>query len=183
VLYQVWAFVAPGLYTHEKKLVLPLVVSSTLLFLVGVAFCYYLVFGQVFRFIASFAPRSMTLAPDIGEYLSFVITMFLAFGIAFEVPVALIVLVRMGLVTIAQLREFRGYFLVCAAIVTAIFTPPDAVSMLALLIPTYLLYEVGIIAAGFFAAIRPVPASGDALTTDRAANEMAAIEKEQNTPR
>src|SRR5688572_9041393 len=133
VLYQAWAFVAPGLYSHEKKLVLPLVVSSTVLFFIGVAFCYYIVFKQVFSFIASFAPASITPAPDIEQYLSFVLTMFLAFGVAFEVPVALIVLVRMGVVSIQQLRDFRGYFVVCAAIAAAVVTPPDVVSMLALL--------------------------------------------------
>lgn len=181
VLYQAWAFVAPGLYSHEKKLVLPLVISSTILFLLGVAFCYFLVFGQVFRFISSFAPASITPAPDIEQYLSFVLTMFLAFGLAFEVPVALIVLVRMGVVTIAQLREFRGYFVVCSAIVAAIVTPPDVVSMLALLVPMCVLYELGIIAARFLVAVKPPEASGTALTTDRVANEMAAIEKEQNS--
>ncbi len=149
VLYQAWAFVAPGLYAHEKKLVLPLVVTSTVLFLAGIAFCYFLVFGQVFRFIASFAPASITPAPDIEQYLSFVLTMFLAFGVAFEVPVALIVLVRMGVVSIRQLRDFRGYFVVCASIAAAVVTPPDVVSMLALLIPMCLLYEAGIIAASF----------------------------------
>src|SRR5450830_1996868 len=102
VLYQVWAFVAPGLYSHEKKLVLPLVISSTLLFLVGVAFCYFFVFGKVFAFIQGFAPKSITAAPDIEEYLSFVLGMFLAFGLAFEVPVAVILLVRMGVVTTAH---------------------------------------------------------------------------------
>ncbi len=102
VLYQVWAFVAPGLYRHEKKLVLPLVVSSTLLFLIGVAFCYFFVFGQVFAFIQSFAPKSITAAPDIEAYLSFVLTMFIAFGAAFEVPIVVIVLARIGMVTIEQ---------------------------------------------------------------------------------
>jgi sec-independent protein translocase protein TatC len=149
VLYQTWAFVAPGLYAHEKRLVLPLVVSSTLLFLLGVAFCYFLVFGQVFKFIASFAPASITPAPDIEQYLSFVLTMFLAFGLTFEVPVALIVLVRMGVVSVEKLREFRGYFVVGASVAAAIITPPDVVSMLALLIPMWLLYEVGIIVSAF----------------------------------
>src|SRR5687767_2950362 len=110
VLYQVWAFVAPGLYSHEKKMVMPLVVSSTILFFVGVAFCYFVVFGQVFHFIQSFAPKSITAAPDIEEYLNFVLGMFLAFGLAFEVPIAVILLVRMGVLTVAQLREYRGYF-------------------------------------------------------------------------
>jgi sec-independent protein translocase protein TatC len=108
VLYQVWAFVAPGLYTHEKRLVAPLVISSTLLFLLGVAFCYFFVFGQVFKFIQSFAPKSITAAPDIEAYLSFVMSMFIAFGAAFEVPVVVVVLARMGLVTVEKLKEFRG---------------------------------------------------------------------------
>jgi sec-independent protein translocase protein TatC len=150
VLYQAWAFVAPGLYAHEKKLVLPLVVTSTLLFVLGVAFCYYFVFGQVFSFIAGFAPKSITPAPDIEQYLSFVLTMFLAFGLTFEVPVALIVLVRFGVVDVQKLKEFRPYFVVGAFVVAAIVTPPDVVSQLALAIPMCLLYELGIFLARFF---------------------------------
>ena len=150
VLYQVWAFVAPGLYSHEKKLVMPLVVSSTLLFFIGVAFSYYVVFGQVFRFIQSFAPKSITAAPDIEEYLNFVLGMFLAFGLAFEVPIAVILLVRMGVLTVAQLREYRGYFWVAAAVGTALVTPPDAGSMIMLLMVVGGLYEVGILAAQMF---------------------------------
>ena len=162
VLYQVWAFVAPGLYNHEKKLVLPLVVSSTLLFVSGVAFCYFFVFGQVFKFIQGFAPKSITAAPDIEAYLSFVLTMFIAFGATFEVPVAVVVLARMGLVTVAQLKEWRGYFVVVAFIVAAIITPPDVVSQLSLAIPMCLLYEVGL-----WAAVLTVkkPADADAATT------------------
>jgi sec-independent protein translocase protein TatC len=150
VLYQAWAFVAPGLYSHEKRLVLPLVVSSTLLFFVGVAFCYFIVFGNVFTFIQQFAPKAITAAPDIEAYLSFALTMFLAFGLAFEVPVAVVVLVRIGVVDVGQLQSFRGYFYVLAAVVTAIVTPPDMVSMVALLIPIWLLYEVGIWTARLF---------------------------------
>jgi sec-independent protein translocase protein TatC len=150
VLYQVWAFVAPGLYSHEKRLVMPLVISSTLLFFIGVAFCYYFVFGQVFAFIQSFAPKSITAAPDIEAYLDFVIGMFLAFGLAFEVPVAVILLVRMGVVSTAQLRQWRGYFWVIAAVGTALVTPPDAGSMLMLLGVVGALYEVGIVAAQLF---------------------------------
>ena len=185
VLYQAWAFVAPGLYSHEKKLVLPLVVSSTILFFTGVAFCYYFVFGQLFRFIAGFAPASITPAPDIEQYLSFVLTMFLAFGVAFEVPVAIIVLVRMGVVSIQQLRDFRGYFVVCASIAAAVVTPPDVVSMLALLIPMCLLYEAGIIAASLMSSVKAPQdtAEGTALTTDKTAQAMAALEKEQNSGR
>jgi len=150
VLYQVWAFVAPGLYSHEKKLVLPLVVSSTLLFVAGVAFCYFFVFGQVFKFIQGFAPKSITAAPDIEAYLGFVLTMFIAFGAAFEVPVVVVVLARMGVVSVEKLREFRGYFIVVAFVVAAVITPPDIVSQLALAIPMCLLYEVGILSAGMF---------------------------------
>ena len=150
VLYQVWAFVAPGLYSHEKKLVLPLVVSSTLLFFLGVAFCYFFVFGQVFKFIQGFAPKSITAAPDIEAYLGFVLTMFIAFGAAFEVPIVVIVLARIGMVSIQKLKEFRGYFVVLAFIIAAVITPPDVVSQLALAIPMCLLYEVGIWAAQLF---------------------------------
>ena len=150
VLYQAWAFVAPGLYTHEKKLVLPLVVSSTFLFLIGVAFCYFFVFGQVFKFIQGFAPKSITAAPDIEAYLSFVLTMFLAFGAAFEVPVVVVVLARLGLVPIEKLKAFRAYFIVLAFVVAAVVTPPDVISQLALALPMCLLYEVGIWAAQIF---------------------------------
>jgi sec-independent protein translocase protein TatC len=150
VLYQVWAFIAPGLYSHEKKLVMPLVVSSTLLFMVGVAFCYFFVFGQVFAFIQSFAPKSITAAPDIEAYLGFVISMFIAFGLAFEVPIVVIVLARMNVVTIEKLKDFRSYFIVLAFIIAAIVTPPDVVSQLALAIPMCILYEIGIWAAQLF---------------------------------
>ena len=158
VLYQVWAFVAPGLYSHEKKLVLPLVVSSTLLFFIGVAFCYFFVFGQVFAFIQGFAPKSITAAPDIEAYLGFVLTMFLAFGLAFEVPVAVVVLARMGVVSVDKLKEFRGYFVVLAFVIAAVVTPPDVVSQLALAIPMCLLYELGIWAAQIFIKHTQAPA-------------------------
>ena len=150
VLYQAWAFVAPGLYTHEKKLVLPLVVSSTLLFFLGVGFCYFFVFGKVFTFIQSFAPKSVSAMPDIEAYLSFVLTMFIAFGAAFEVPIVVVVLARIGMVSIERLKAFRSYFIVLAFIIAAILTPPDVVSQLALAIPMCLLYEVGIWAAQIF---------------------------------
>ncbi len=158
VLYQVWAFVAPGLYTHEKRLVKPLVISSTVLFFIGVGFCYFFVFGQVFKFIQSFAPKSITAAPDIEAYLSFVLTMFIAFGAAFEVPVVVVVLARMGLVSIEKLKGFRSYFIVLAFIVAAVITPPDVVSQLALAIPMVLLYEVGIWAAQIFIKHTQAPA-------------------------
>jgi sec-independent protein translocase protein TatC len=150
VLYQVWAFVAPGLYSHEKRLVLPLVISSTILFFMGVAFCYFFVFGQVFRFIQGFAPKSITAAPDIEAYLSFVLTMFIAFGATFEVPIVVVVLARLGIVPVEKLKSFRSYFIVLAFIVAAVITPPDIVSQLALAIPMVLLYEAGIWAAQVF---------------------------------
>ena len=125
-------------------------VSSTLLFFIGVAFCYFFVFGQVFSFIQSFAPKSITAAPDIEAYLSFVMTMFIAFGLAFEVPIVVIVLARMGLVSVEKLKAFRGYFIVLAFIIAAVVTPPDVVSQLALAIPMILLYEMGIWAAQIF---------------------------------
>jgi sec-independent protein translocase protein TatC len=149
VLYQAWAFVAPGLYAHEKKLVLPLVVASTLLFLTGIAFCYFFVFGTVFHFIHAVAPKSISVAPDIENYLSFVLTMFLAFGVTFEVPVAVVILARMGVVTVGQLKDIRPYFIVGAFVVAAIVTPPDVISQLLLAVPMCLLFEVGIFAARF----------------------------------
>ncbi len=158
VLYQVWAFVAPGLYSHEKKLVLPLVISSTLLFFIGIGFCYFFVFGKVFTFIQSFAPKSITAAPDIEAYLSFVLTMFIAFGATFEVPVVVVVLARMGLVSIEKLKAFRSYFIVLAFIVAAVITPPDIVSQLALAVPMCLLYELGIWAAQIFIKHTQAPA-------------------------
>ncbi|HEX4780261.1 MAG TPA: twin-arginine translocase subunit TatC [Usitatibacter sp.] len=147
VLYQAWAFVAPGLYAHEKRLVLPLIVSSTLLFFAGMAFCYFIVFGRVFAFIAAFAPQSISVAPDIEAYFNFVLGMFMAFGLAFEVPVVVVVLVISGIINTQQLREFRGYVVVGIFALAAFITPPDAISMISLAIPMCLLYEAGIIAA------------------------------------
>ncbi|MFN0163304.1 MAG: twin-arginine translocase subunit TatC [Burkholderiales bacterium] len=154
-LYQAWAFVAPGLYSHEKRLALPLVFSSTFLFLIGIAFCYYIVFGQFFAFINSFAPTSITPAPDIEAYLGFVLTMFIAFGVAFEVPVAVVVLVITRIISVQKLREWRGYFIVCAFVVAAVVTPPDVVSQFALAVPMCLLYEVGILCARLIERDRP----------------------------
>ncbi len=150
ILYQVWSFVAPGLYKHEKKLVVPLVAASTILFYAGAAFCYFFVFGQAFPAIQKMAPMSVAVSPDIEAYLDFVITMFIAFGVAFEVPIVVVILARMGIVTIAQLKSFRTYFVVGAAAVAGLVTPPDPVSMIALLVPMVLLYEVGIMAAQLF---------------------------------
>jgi sec-independent protein translocase protein TatC len=149
VLYQAWAFVAPGLYEHEKKLVVPLILMSTVLFFAGVAFCYFLVFGAVFRFVYKWAPHSITVAPDIEQYLSFAMTMFLAFGVTFEVPVVVLILVRAGVVTLEQLKSFRRYFIVAAFVVAAIVTPPDVFSQCLLAVPLCLLYELGLLMARF----------------------------------
>nr|WP_255676003.1 twin-arginine translocase subunit TatC [Pusillimonas sp. MFBS29] len=147
VLYQAWAFVAPGLYKHEQRLALPLIASSTALFLLGMAFCYFFVFRTVFHFIAGFAPESITPAPDIEAYVSFVLTMFVAFGVTFEVPVAVILLVMSGMVTVEKLRSARGYVIVGAFIIAAVVTPPDVVSQFMLAVPLCVLYEVGLILA------------------------------------
>lgn len=159
VLYQAWAFVAPGLYTHEKKLVLPIVVASTVLFLLGIAFCYFFVFGVVFDFVHKIAPASITVAPDIEQYLNFVLTMFLAFGVTFEVPIVVILLARFGVVTLEQLRGIRPYFIVGAFVVAAVVTPPDVISQLLLAIPMCLLYELGLFLARFVA--KPKQADDD----------------------
>jgi len=154
VLYQVWAFVAPGLYAHEKKFVLPLVVTSTLLFILGIAFSYFFVFNTVFKFIAQFAPKSITPAPDIEQYLSFVMTMFVAFGVTFEVPVIVIVLARFGIVPLETMRNARPYVIVAAFIVAAVVTPPDVLSQVMLAVPLCLLFEVGLVVARF---VKPKP--------------------------
>jgi sec-independent protein translocase protein TatC len=157
VLYQAWAFVAPGLYAHEKRLVAPLVISSSLLFIFGVAFCYFLVFGKVFRFIYDFAPKSITVAPDIENYLDFVMTMCLAFGVTFEVPVVVVVLVRTGLMTVEKLKAVRPYVIVGAFIVAAVVTPPDIMSQLFLAVPMCLLFEIGLLAAPLFVRATQAP--------------------------
>jgi len=149
VLFQAWAFVAPGLYEHEKKLALPIVVLSTVLFLLGVAFCYYFVFGKVFAFVNDFAPKSITPAPDIEAYFSFVITMFLAFGVTFEIPIVVILLVRFGVVGVDKLKQARPYVIVGAFVVSAVVTPPDVLSQFMLAVPMCLLYEAGLICSRF----------------------------------
>lgn len=145
ILYQGWRFIAPGLYAHEKKLVLPLIVASTTLFFCGMAFAYFLVFPVVFGFIVASAPQGVAVMTDIDKYLSFVLGMFMAFGVTFQVPVVVVVLVRMGVVTVEKLREIRPYVFVGAFVVGAIFTPPDVVSQIMLAIPLWLLYESGIL--------------------------------------
>jgi len=144
VLYQAWAFVAPGLYLHEKRLAAPIIASSVAMFALGMAYCYYVVFGIVFRFIAGFAPTSVNVAPDIEAYFSFVLGLFLAFGLTFEVPIVVVLLARFGIADAERLRSARPYVIVGAFIIAAIFTPPDVISQLLLAVPICLLYEVGI---------------------------------------
>lgn len=157
VLYQGWAFIAPGLYAHEKRLVAPLVISSSLLFVAGVAFCYFFVFGVVFKFVNNFSPTSIAVAPDIENYFDFVMMMFIAFGLTFEVPIVVIVLVRMGLVSVEKLREIRPYVIVGSFIVAAVVTPPDVMSQLLLAIPLCLLYEIGLLVAPMFVKLTQAP--------------------------
>lgn len=144
ILFQIWSFVAPGLYSHEKRWVAPLVIASSILFLCGMAFAYFAVFPMVFAFITASAPQGVAVMTDIDKYLSFVLTMFLAFGVTFQVPVAVVAMVRMGFITVEKLREVRRYVIVGAFIVAAIMTPPDVVSQFMLAIPLWLLYEAGI---------------------------------------
>jgi sec-independent protein translocase protein TatC len=149
VLYQMWAFVAPGLYHHEKRLALPVIVSSVVFFALGMGFAYFVVFPIAFGFFAGYAPVGVQMMTDIDKYLSFVLTMFIAFGITFEVPVVVVVLVRLGVVSLDKLRSIRGYVIVGAFIVGAIFTPPDVLSQVMLAVPLWLLYELGLLAGRF----------------------------------
>ena len=149
VLYQMWAFVAPGLYKHEQKMALPIIVSSTILFFCGMAFAYFVVFPSIFGTFVGFTPKGVNMTPDIDKYWSFALTMFIAFGITFETPVVLAVLTRAGIVTVKQLAEFRGYFIVAAFVIAAVVTPPDVLSQLFLAVPLVVLYEVGIIVSRF----------------------------------
>ena len=167
ILYQAWAFVAPGLYQHEKKFALPLVIASTILFIIGMAFCYYFVFGKVFAFISDFAPKSITPAPDIEAYLNFVLTMFVAFGVTFEVPIVVIVLVAFNIVSLEKLKEWRSYVIVGAFVIAAVVTPPDVLSQLLLAIPMCILYEVGLLCARFVAKPQ-TRAQADAAEADAA---------------
>jgi sec-independent protein translocase protein TatC len=159
VLYQAWAFVAPGLYKHEKRLAAPVIVSSVGMFALGMAYCYFIVFGFVFKFIAGFAPTTVAVAPDIEAYFGFVLGMFLAFGLAFEMPVVVVLLARFGIASLDALKKARPYVIVGAFIVAAIFTPPDVLSQLLLAIPLCLLYELGLQIARF--VVKPAPAAGE----------------------
>jgi sec-independent protein translocase protein TatC len=155
VLYQMWAFVAPGLYHHEKRLAVPVIVSSVVFFALGMGFAYFIVFPVAFGFFAGYAPTGVQMMTDIDKYLSFVLTMFIAFGITFEVPVVVVVLVRLGVVSLEKLRSIRGYVIVGAFVVGAIFTPPDVVSQVMLAVPLWLLYELGLVVARFVAVSKP----------------------------
>src|SRR5216110_1839716 len=142
VLYQMWAFVAPGLYHHEKRLAVPVIVSSVVFFALGMAFAYFIVFPIAFGFFAGYAPAGVQMMTDIDKYVSFVLTMFVAFGVTFEVPVVVIVLVRLRVVSLEKLRSIRPYVIVGAFIIGAIFTPPDVISQMLLAVPLWLLYEL-----------------------------------------
>jgi sec-independent protein translocase protein TatC len=155
VLYQAWAFVAPGLYQHEKRLALPVLGSSVLFFAIGMCFAYFVVFPVAFGFFAGYTPAGVQMMTDIDKYLSFVLTMFIAFGITFETPVVVVVLVRMRFVTVEKLRSFRPYVIVGAFVVGAIFTPPDVISQSLLAVPLWLLYELGLMLARFVATAEP----------------------------
>jgi sec-independent protein translocase protein TatC len=155
VLYQMWAFIAPGLYRHEKRLALPLLIASVVLFFVGMAFAYFLVFPVVFGFLAGATPKGVNFAPDIGAYLDFVMTLFIAFGITFEVPVVVILLVISNIVSVEKLREARPYVIVGAFVIGAIFTPPDVISQIMLAVPLWVLYELGILIASVLRKIKP----------------------------
>lgn len=159
ILYQCWAFVAPGLYAHEKRMVVPLLVASLILFFIGMAFAYFAVFPVVFGFLIGSAPQGVSVMTDIAEYLDFVIGMFLAFGFAFEVPVAVVLMALMGWVTLAQLKEARAYVIVGAFVLGAIFTPPDIVSQFMLAIPLWILYEAGLMVVRWLPARDTSPSS------------------------
>ncbi|MDP1862591.1 MAG: twin-arginine translocase subunit TatC [Thiobacillus sp.] len=155
VFYQAWAFVAPGLYQHERRIGVPLVVASVILFLLGMSFAYFLVFPIVFGFIVGVAPEGVAVMTDIGKYLDFVMTLFMAFGLTFEVPVAVVLLVKMGMVSVEKLREIRPYVIVGAFVIGAIFTPPDVISQFMLAIPMWFLYELGILVASMITKPKP----------------------------
>jgi sec-independent protein translocase protein TatC len=155
LMYQAWAFVAPGLYSHEKHFALPLIFFGSVLAYVGIAFVQFFVLDKMFGFIQNFTPESVAATPDIASYVEAILSLYLAFGLAFQVPIVVVLLVRFGLVTVAQLRDFRGYFIVIAFVVAAVVTPPDVISQLALAIPMTVLYELGILGAKYM--VKPAP--------------------------
>ncbi|NOT18065.1 MAG: twin-arginine translocase subunit TatC [Sulfuriferula sp.] len=177
ILYQIWAFIAPGLYSHEKKFGIPLIIASVLLFICGMSFAYFLVFPIVFGFIAGVAPVGVAVMTDIGKYVDFVLGMFMAFGITFEVPVIVVLLVKAGLVSVAKLREIRPYIIVGAFIIGAIFTPPDVISQTMLAVPLWLLYELGIIVASIISRPAAVEDSYQPLSDAEMENELDQLDK------
>jgi sec-independent protein translocase protein TatC len=174
ILYQIWAFIAPGLYAHERKMIVPLVVASLILFGCGMSFAYFLVFPVVFGFIVGIAPHGVAVMTDIGKYLDFVITMFLAFGITFEVPIVVIALAMTGLVEVHKFKEARPYVIVGAFVIGAIFTPPDVVSQVMLAVPLWLLYEIGVIVAGWMVKNKAAAAAEDAAYSPIAETDLDA---------
>ena len=154
-MYQIWAFVAPGLYSHEKRFAIPLITLGSLLAYVGIGFVQFFVLDKMFGFIQKFTPASVAATPDIASYVEAILSLYLAFGLAFQVPIVVVLAVKMSLVTVKQLKEFRGYFIVVAFVIAAIVTPPDVISQLALAVPMCLLYEVGIWGAQWF--VKPAP--------------------------
>jgi sec-independent protein translocase protein TatC len=165
LIYQIWMFVAPGLYNHEKKFALPLILFGSVLAYTGIAFVQFFVLDRMFAFIQGFAPKNVAATPDIASYVESILSLYIAFGMAFQVPIVVVLLVRFGMVSTEKLREFRGYFIVVAFVVAAVVTPPDVVSQLALAIPMCILYEVGILAAGWFVKTTQAPeTTGDDAT-------------------
>ncbi len=183
LLYQLWAFVAPGLYDNEKRLAVPLVVSSTLLFYLGIAFAYYIVFPIIFLFFTSTAPEGVAVMTDINAYLSFVLKLFFAFGIAFEVPVATVLMVRMGVTTPQSLAEKRPYIIVTAFVVGMLLTPPDIFSQTMLAVPVWLLFEVGLFFSRRMQARRPKEDDDEFVDNDEASDEAAADDTAANKGR
>ncbi|MGI9216056.1 MAG: twin-arginine translocase subunit TatC [Hydrogenophaga sp.] len=163
-MYQIWAFVAPGLYSHEKRFAVPLIVLGSLLAYVGIAFVQFFVLDKMFGFIQQFTPKSVAATPDIASYVEAILSLYLAFGLAFQVPIVVVLLVKMSLVTVQQLKEFRGYFIVLAFVVAAVVTPPDVISQLALAVPMCLLYEMGIWGARWFVKATAAPATEESAT-------------------
>lgn len=185
MMYQAWAFVAPGLYAHEKRVILPLSVASVLLFLIGMAFAYFLVFPVVFGFVVGIAPEGVAVMTDINKYLDFVITLFIAFGVTFEVPIVVVALTKMGVVELAALRQGRPYVIVGAFVIAAIVTPPDVISQFMLAVPMWLLYEAGLLVAGWLAKHSQEVTEDDyrPLTDEEMEAELDRIEQEQKKPR
>ncbi len=158
LMYQIWMFVAPGLYNHEKKFAIPLIFFGSMLAYIGIAFVQFFVLDKMFGFIQQFTPKSVAATPDVASYVEAILSLYIAFGMAFQVPIVVMLLVRLNMVTIEKLRDFRGYFVVVAFVIAAVVTPPDVISQLALAIPMCILYEIGIIAAKWFAKSSAAPA-------------------------